>query len=82
VPRRERHVEKFDTDANGKLSEEERQAAQKKRSHRNALELEQFDADGDGKLTGEEKEQAKAAREKRRERRGRGPGERPAPQEP
>ena len=68
--------------------EEERKAAQEKRSNRKARELEQFDADGDGKLTGEEKEQRQGCAQKA-PRATRGPGERPAvdqtgnaPQEP
>jgi hypothetical protein len=40
--------------------------------------LERFDADGDGQLTAEEREQAQAARRMHHERRGRGPGNRPA----
>jgi Ca2+-binding EF-hand superfamily protein len=80
--RREHRIEKFDTDADGKLSEEERRAAQEKHSNRKTRGLERFDADGDGKLTGEEKEREEAARKERRERRGRGPGERPAVDQP
>jgi hypothetical protein len=104
---RARGFEQFDTDGDGRLSDEERAAARDKR-HKQRLEesdadgdgkiseaerraanaahrkryLGKFDADGDGKLTGEEEEQAKAAREKRRERRGRGPGEQPAVDQP
>jgi hypothetical protein len=41
--------------------------------------LERFDTDGDGKLSDAEKEQAKAARQNRG---GRGPGDRPAVDQP
>jgi hypothetical protein len=44
--------------------------------------LKRFDADGDGKLSDEEKQRAKAAHEKRTEQRGRGPGDRPAVDQP
>ena len=57
-------IEKYDTDGDGKLSEEERKAA---REARRAKILEEFDTDGDGKLSGEEK---KAAREAMRARHG------------
>ena len=77
-----RHVEQFDTDGDGKLSEEEREAAREKRSNRRDQALERFDADGDGQLTGEEREQAQAARRMRNGRRGRGPGDRPAADQP
>jgi hypothetical protein len=44
--------------------------------------LEEFDANGDGKLTGDEKKQADAARKKRSKRRGRGPDNQPAVDQP
>ena len=44
--------------------------------------LEEFDADGDGKLSGEERKNAAAARKNRDKRQGRGPGDRPAVEDP
>ncbi len=80
--RNEHDLEEFDTDGDGKLSRQEQKASRQKRSHQKARELERFDADGDGKLTGEEKERAKDAYERHRKRRGRGPGDRPAVDQP
>ena len=45
-------VEKFDTDGDGKLNEEERKAA---RAARKQMMLEKFDKDGDGTLNDDEK---------------------------
>jgi hypothetical protein len=75
-------MEELDTDGDGKLSPEERQAARENRPGRKNGNLKRFDADGDGVLSDEEKEQAKAAREKHRKRKGRGPGDRPAVDQP
>jgi len=72
----------LDTDGDGKLSPEERKAAREKRPDREAKKLKRFDADGDGKLSDEEKAQAQAVREEHRKRKGRGPGDRPAVDQP
>jgi len=48
---RARMIEEFDTDGDGKLSKEERQAAREKRQ---AERIKKFDTDGDGKLSQEE----------------------------
>lgn len=77
--RYERRLEEFDADGDGRLSREEQAAARARRHERH---LKEFDADGDGKLTGEEREQAQDARERHRKRRGRGPGGRPAVDQP
>ena len=77
-----RHIEQFDTDGDGTLSEEERDAAREKRSGRQDRALERFDADGDGELTGDEKKKAMDARKRHRDRQGRGPGDRPAVDQP
>lgn len=59
-------IEKFDTDGDGKLNEEERMAA--RAAHKGMSEtrkkeiLEKFDKDGDGELNEEERKAAKAAR--------------------
>jgi Ca2+-binding EF-hand superfamily protein len=55
-------IEKFDTDGDGKLNEEERAAA--KDAHKKEI-LEKFDTDGDGELNAEEKKAAHEARKKR-----------------
>ena len=60
-------IEKFDTDGDGKLSDEEKQAA---REARKAEFLKKFDKDGDGELSPEER---KAAGEAIRNRVGRRP---------
>ena len=77
--RHERHLEEFDADGDGQLSMEERATARTRRHERH---LEEFDADGDGRLTGAEKERAEDARKRQRQRRGRGPGDRPALDQP
>jgi len=77
--RREHRTERSGADTGRESSKEERKAAKEKRSQQRAQDLEQFDADGDGKLTGEERQKANAARKKRR---GRGPGNRPAVDQP
>jgi hypothetical protein len=77
--RHERRLEEFDADGDGQLSKEEQATARARRHERH---LKEFDADGDGKLTGEEKERARDARERRRKRRGRGPGDQPALDQP
>lgn len=57
-------LEKFDTDKDGKLSEDERKAMHeakeaKMAEHRKEM-VTKYDADGDGKLNDEEREKAKA----------------------
>jgi hypothetical protein len=62
---REKLLEKFDANGDGKLDETEREAAkaamQAKRAERKAEILERFDADGDGQLNEQEKAAAKEA---------------------
>ena len=60
-------LKKFDKDGDGKLSEEEREAA---KAARKAMILEKFDKDGDGELNEEER---KAARAEMGPKRGKGP---------
>jgi hypothetical protein len=60
-------LEKFDTDKDGKLSEDERKAMRaakeaKMKEHRKEM-IAKFDKDGDGKLNDEEREKAKAERQ-------------------
>ncbi len=62
---REKLLERFDTDGDGKLDETERAAAREARQEFHKKVLEKFDTDGDGKLDEAERE---AAREARRER--------------
>ena len=61
-------LEKFDKDGDGKLNEEERQAAKANREEmmkaRKAEMLKKFDTDGDGKLSEEEEAAMKAERKK------------------
>ncbi len=56
-------LEKFDTDKDGKLSEDERKAMQAARTakmeERRKEMIAKFDKDGDGKLNDEEREKAK-----------------------
>ena len=75
----ERRVQALDKDNDGQISEEERSAARK---GRNQQRIEQFDSNGDGKVTGEELERAKAARKPNHPQKGRGPGDRPAVDQP
>jgi Ca2+-binding EF-hand superfamily protein len=56
---REKALEAFDADGDGKLDGKEREQM-KKSMHQKALE--KFDADGDGKLCEEERKSARAAR--------------------
>jgi len=72
---REKVIEKFDKDGDGKLAPEERAAAREALADRI---MQRFDADGDGKLSREELSQALAAlRQKlqavREQRAGKGP---------
>ncbi len=59
-------IEKFDKDGDGKLNEEEREAAKAGRKEmmeaRKKEMIAKFDTDGDGELSEEEREAAKAAR--------------------
>ena len=55
---REKIIEKFDTDGDGKLSKEERKALKEQRM------LKRFDADGDGSLSEAEKATARETRKK------------------
>ncbi|MFD2158047.1 EF-hand domain-containing protein [Rubritalea tangerina] len=59
--RRAHIIEKFDTDGDGKLSEEERKAAREAMEARKAEFIAKHDTDGDGKLSDEEKKAAKDA---------------------
>lgn len=80
--RMQRLLEEFDTDGDGQLSREERQAARERRmaeGGRGAERLkrikERFDADGDGVLSDEERQAARAEMGRDGGRRGRrGPG--------
>jgi hypothetical protein len=53
-------LEKFDTDGDGKISEQEREAAKAAMEEKRAAIIAKYDKDGDGKLNEEER---KAARE-------------------
>lgn len=57
-PATQEELEKFDTDKDGKLSKEEREAARAAREK-------EFDKDGDGKLNDEERKAMREAREKK-----------------
>lgn len=61
-PRKERILEKFDTDKDGQLSESERAAARAEMEARKAADLKEFDKDGDGKLSKEERQALGEAR--------------------
>ena len=67
---RQKMLEKYDADGDGKLSDEERATAkaemQGKREAMQSQMLEKYDTDGDGKLSDEEKQAAKADREAKR----------------
>ncbi len=52
-------MEKFDTDKDGKLSEDERKAMKEKMEEHRKEMLTKFDKDGDGKLNDEEREKAR-----------------------
>lgn len=83
--RREAMLEKYDTDKDGKLSEEERAVLNEDRKKRRAELLEKYDADGNGKLDREEIKAARDAGEKIPMRGGmgrRGPGGKPGPNGP
>ena len=54
-------LEKFDTDGDGKLSQEERDAAKAAKKERRAAFIEKHDTNGDGELDKEEKAAAKEA---------------------
>jgi Ca2+-binding EF-hand superfamily protein len=81
-PSREQLLEKFDTDGDGQLNEEERaamrEAAEKHRGGKDGERpsreeiLEKFDADGDGQLSEEERAAAREAMGGRKGRRGHG----------
>ncbi len=62
-------IAKFDKDGDGKLNEEEREAAKAARgdmeANRRKEFLEKFDADGDGKLSDEEKKAMREAMKKK-----------------
>ncbi len=80
-------IKKFDTDGDGKLSDEERGAAREARKAefeaRRAAILEKFDTDGDGKLSPEERKAAiAAARERRAGQRGKPEGRPQRPHRP
>lgn len=60
---KKRIMEQFDKDGDGKLNEEEREAAKAAHKDRMAKALAEFDKDKDGKLNEEERAAAKAARE-------------------
>lgn len=67
------YLQEFDVDENGKLDEEERQAAKEARQEKRAERIAEFDTDGDGTLSDEEREAAREAHraaieEKRNER--------------
>jgi hypothetical protein len=66
---RKKMLEKYDADKDGKLSEEERKAAQ---AGRRAEMTKKFDADGDGELSQEEKATMKAEMLKRLDKDGDG----------
>ncbi|MFM7182006.1 MAG: hypothetical protein ACKO2G_11160 [Verrucomicrobiales bacterium] len=52
-------LEKFDTDGDGKLSEQEREAAKAAMEEKRAAIIAKYDKDGDGKLNEEERKAAK-----------------------
>lgn len=52
-------LEKFDTDGDGKLSEQEREAVRAAMEEKRAAIIAKFDKDGDGKLNKEERDAAK-----------------------
>ena len=55
-------IEKFDTDGDGKLNEQERAAAKAEMEKRRAEAIKEFDKDGDGKLNEQERLAAFKAR--------------------
>lgn len=59
--RRERIIEKFDADGDGKLSEEERATAKAAMAARKAEFMARVDTDGDGEISEDEKKAAKEA---------------------
>ena len=71
MERKQAMLEKFDTDGDGKLSEEEkaeaRKAMQEKKQQREERMLKRFDADGDGQLSDAEKAEAKKQKEQMQE---------------
>ena len=60
-PSKEEMLKKFDKDGDGKLSEDEKAAAQAAR----AKKIAQYDTDGDGKLSDAERQAMKDARKKK-----------------
>ena len=56
------YIKKFDKDGDGKLSEEERQSAEKVSKERKLQYIKQFDRDGDGELNEEERQAASEQR--------------------
>ena len=73
--RRAAILDEFDSDGDGQLSRQEREAARgARRDQRRQGVLDQFDTDGDGRLTGDERSAARDARSARREESGREDG--------
>jgi Ca2+-binding EF-hand superfamily protein len=78
--RKARLLKRFDSDGDGKLSEQERAAARKARAERGqdgearerkrAMLLKRFDSDGDGKLSPSERDAAREKLQNRPERKG------------
>ena len=59
--RRAHMIEKFDTDGDGKLSEEERETAKAAMAERKAAFMDKHDTNGDGEIDEDEKKAIKAA---------------------
>ena len=68
---RHERLERFDTDGDGKLSDEERKSAhsamEEHRTERRQRMLERFDTDGDGQLSENERKAARQARKNRKD---------------
>jgi len=59
--RRERALERWDTNGDGEISQQERDAAKAEVEEKRAAVLEQYDENGDGKLDREERQAAREA---------------------
>ncbi len=65
-PNKRALLEKFDVNGDGKLSQEEREAAKSAAQQTRAAIIAKYDKDGDGKLNAQEREAAKSAAQQTR----------------